>query len=254
MSEETYDLQENHNGNSVQQLSVGEAISGVFTEPSETFETIASTPRKNYWLIPVLISIALSLAATFLFMRDTELVDSVMDKQKVKLSEQFDKNVKEGKMSREDADKALEGISSKSTFFMLAGYGGAVLGPFIILFLLSIIYLVVLKIAKAEFDFGNVLNVVGLSAIIASLGGLLSMVVSIFTGRVSGIGLGLLFKEENIGVQMYAILSKIDIFQIWFYVVVAIGLSKIARISMATSAAIVFGIYIVYIIASSFLA
>lgn len=80
------------------------------------------------------------------------------------------------------------------------------------------------------------------------------MVVSIFTGRISGIGLGLLFKEENIGAQMYAMLSKIDIFQIWFYVVVAIGLSKIAKISMATSSAIVFGIYIVYIIASSFLA
>lgn len=254
MSDETFDLQQNGNENPAQQLSVAEAITGVFTEPSETFETIACTPRRNYWLIPVLISIALSLAATFLFMRDTELVDSVMEKQRAKLSEQFDKNVKEGKMSREDADKALEGISSESTFFKIAAYAGAILGPFIILFLLSIIYMVVLKISKADFDFGNILNVVGLSAIIASLGSLLSMVVSIFTGRISGIGLGLLFKEENIGAQMFAMLTKVDIFQIWFYVLISIGLSKVARISFGKSAAIVFGIFIVYIIASSFLA
>ncbi len=253
MSEDTFELQQENNGNEFQQLSPGEAITGVFTEPGETFETIASTPRKNYWILPVLISVVLSLAATFLFMRDAQLVDSVMDKQKAKLSEQFDKNVKEGKMSREDANKALEGISSESTFFKIAGYGGAVLGPFIILFLLSVIYMVILKISKAEFDFGNILNVVGLSTLIATIGSLLSMVVSILTGKISGIGLGLLFNEESIGAQMYSILSKADVFQIWFYVVIALGLSKVARIGFGKSAAMVFGVFIVYVIASSFM-
>ena len=253
MSEETFDLQQENNGNQLQQLTPGEAISGIFTEPGETFETIASTPRRNYWILPVLISIVLGLAATFLFMRDAQLVDSVMEKQKAKLSEQFDKNVKEGKMSREDANKALDGINSESTFFKAAGYGGAVLGPFIILFLLSIIYMVILKIGKAEFDFGNILNVVGLSTLIASIGSLLSMVVSIFTGKISGVGLGILFSEESLGAQMYAIVSKIDIFQIWFYIVIAIGLSKVARIGIGKSAAIVFGVFIAYIIASSFM-
>lgn len=236
-----------------QQLTVGEAMSGVFAEPGVTFQTMADTPRRNYWLIPIVISIVLGLAATILFMGDAELVQNVMDKQRNKLEAQFDKNVKEGKMSREDADKALEGISSGSSFFKIAGFGGAVLGPFIILFLLSTVYLVVLKISKAEFDFGNVLNVVGLSMLIGSLGALLAMIVSVFTGRITGIGLGLLFTEEGVGEQLYSILSKVDIFQIWFYAVISIGLSKIARIGIAKSAAIVFGIFIVYVIAASFL-
>lgn len=101
------------------QLSVGEAISGTLTEPSETFETISATPRRNYWLVPVLITIALSLVSTFLFMGDAELVQSVMDKQKSKLEADFDKNVKEGKMSREEADKALDSINPESSFSKL---------------------------------------------------------------------------------------------------------------------------------------
>lgn len=52
---------------------------------------------------------------------------------------------------------------------------------------------------------------------------------------------------------MFSLLSKIDIFQIWFYLLVAIGLSKIARISIAKSAGIVFGIFIVYAIVFSFI-
>ncbi len=235
------------------QLSVGEAISGTLTEPSETFETIAATPRRNYWLVPVLITIALSLVSTFLFMGDAELVQSVMDKQKSKLEADFDKNVKEGKMSREEADKALDSINPESSFFKIAGFGGAVVGPFLILFILSVVYMVVLKISRAEFDFGNVLNVVGLSMVVGAIGNVLGMVISILMGRVTGVGLGILFSEESVGTQMFSLLSKIDIFQIWFYLLVAIGLSKIARISIAKSAGIVFGIFIVYALVFSFI-
>jgi hypothetical protein len=245
---------EDNPGGGNQQLSIGEAIGGVITEPGQTFEAMANTPRKNYWLVPMLISVVLSLAATLLFMGDAELVESTMEKQKAKLEVQFDKSVKEGKMSREDANKALEGINAESTFFKIAGFGGAIVGPFIILFILSIVYMVVLKISKAEFDFGNILNVVGLSMVIASVGSLLGMVVSIFTGKLSGIGLGMAFQEESIGNQIYSIVSKIDIFQIWFYIVIAIGLSKVARVGFAKAASIVFGIFIVYVIAASFLA
>lgn len=234
-------------------LSVSEAITGVITSPAETFQTIAETPPRNYWLVPIIISIVLGLAATFIFMSDAELVQNTMDKQKEKLREQFDKNVQEGKMTREDADKALEGITSESSFFKVAGYGGAVLGPFIILFLLSVVYLIILKIMKAEFGFSNVLNVVGLSFIVASIGSLVAMVIAVFTGTISGVGLGLFFSEEAVGTKAFSIISKIDVFQIWFYALIATGLSKVAKIGMPAALAAVFGVYIVYAIASSFL-
>ena len=236
-----------------EELSKADAMAGVFTAPGETFETIASTPRKNYWIIPVLISIVVGLISTFLFMQDEELIAKTMEKQKQKMQEQFDKNIKEGKMTQEDADKAMSSMDPKGMFFKLIGYGGSVIGPFIILLILSVIYLIALKILKAEFDFFNVMNVVGLAMLIVAVGNLLAIVISVLKGEMSSVGLGLILSAETVGDKIHSLLNKLDVFSIWFYVIVAIGLSKIARIDMIRSSSIVFGIYIFYAVITSFL-
>jgi len=236
-----------------EELSNTDAMSGVITAPGETYETIANTPKKNYWLLPVIIFIIVNLVATFLFMSDKELVNKSMDKQKEAMREQFDKNVKEGKMTQGDANKAMESMNPAGIFFKAITFGGAVIGPFIMLLLLSVVYLLGLKIMKAQFDFTNVLNVVGLAILIVAIGNLISIVISILKGDMSSVGLGLLFSEESVGKKIYALLTKLDIFSIWFSVIVAIGLSKIARIDMIKSASLVFGVFIIYAVVTSIL-
>ncbi|MEO8209850.1 MAG: Yip1 family protein, partial [bacterium] len=178
-----------------EQLSNSEAMSGVITAPGETFETIANTPKKTYWLLPVIIFIVINLISTFLFMSDKELVTKTMDKQTAIMREKFDQNVKDGKMTQEDANKAMESMNPAGIFFKGIAYGGAAIGPFIMLLLLSVVYLIGLKVMKAQFDFTNILNVVGLAMIIIAVGNLLSMVISIIKGDMSSVGLGLLFSE-----------------------------------------------------------
>jgi len=234
-----------------EELSKGDAMAGVFTAPGETFETIAATPKKNYWIIPILITIVVGIISTFLFMQDAELVSSTMEKQKTKMAEQFEKNVKEGKMTQEDADKAMESMNPSGTFFKLIGYGGSVIGPFIILFILSLLYLIMLKIFKAEFEFVNVLNVVGLAMLITAVGSLISIVISVLKGEMSSVGLGLVLSQDTVGEKVHTLLTKLDVFSIWFYVVVAIGLSKIAKVDMIRSSSIVFGLFLLYAIATS---
>lgn len=237
--------------NSAEELSKADAMSGVFTAPSETFETIAAFQRKNYWLIPLLISIALGLVSTFLFMQDAELTAKTMDKQKLKMQEKFNENVKQGKMTQEEADKALESINPKGTFFKLIGFGGALIGPIIIFFMLSVVYMILLKIMKAEFEFTNIMNVVGLAFLIAAIGNIISMVISITKGDISNIGPALFMNAETSGEKVYSLLSKIDLFTIWFYTVIAIGISKIAKIDMIKSASMVFGIWLIYVVVAS---
>lgn len=234
-----------------EQLSTPEAMSGVITAPAETFETIANTPRKNYWLIPMLIAVAIGLVTTFLFMQDTELTAVTMEKQKAKMREKFSESVKEGKMTQEQADKALEGMNPKGTMFKVFGFGGAVLGPFIILLLLSVIYLIALKILKAQFEFTNVLNVVGMAFLIVAIGNLISMAISILKGNITTLGPAFFMNPETSGEKMYTLFSKTDLFSVWFYIVIAIGLSKIGRISIAKIAPVVFIVWIAYVIASS---
>ena len=90
------------------QLSITDAISGTFTSPGPTYETIEATPKKNYWLVSMIICVVLALISTFIFLNDTELVDKVMDKQKQKMYETMDERVKSGQMSKEDANVAIE--------------------------------------------------------------------------------------------------------------------------------------------------
>lgn len=236
-----------------EQLSNADAMSGIFTEPGETYETIANTPKKNYWIFPVLISVVIGLISTFLFMQDAELVSKTMEKQKEKMREKFQESVKQGKMTQEDSEKAMESMNPKGMMFKVFGFGGAIIGPFVILLLLSVFYLIALKIMKAQFDFMNILNVVGLAMLISGIGSIIAVVISILKGNLTSVGPGLLFSEESAGQKVYAMLTKIDLFSIWFYAVIAIGLSKIARVSIAKTAAVVFGLWIVYILVSSFL-
>ncbi|MDQ3021933.1 MAG: YIP1 family protein [Bacteroidota bacterium] len=251
MSEENFPNQESPE--QYEELSKTDAMAGVFSSPGETFETIANSPKKNYWIIPVLISVVVGLISTFLFFQDAELVNKTMDKQKEKMRERFEQNVKEGKMTKEDVDKAMESMDPKGNFAKIIGFSFAAAGPFIILFILSLIYFIILKVMKAEIDYSQILNVVGLSMLIATVGGLLGIVISILKGDMSSVGLGLLLSEATVGEKVYTLLNKLDVFSIWFYIVVAIGLSKVARIDMIRSASIVFGIFIVYAVVTSFI-
>lgn len=234
-----------------EELSKVDAMSGVFTAPGETYETIANTPRKNYWLMPVLIAIALGLVATVLFMQDAELFGKAMEKQTAKMREQFQKSVKEGKMTQEDMDKTMENMGANSPFVRIMGYAGALIGPFLILLVLSTIYFVALKIMKSQVDFVNVMNVVGLAMLIYTVGNVLAVVVSILTGNLTSIGLGLVMSEESVGEKVYGILTKLDVFSIWFYVVIAIGLSKVGRVSLGKTSLIVFTLFLLYVIVTS---
>lgn len=234
-----------------EELSKSEAMGGVFTSPGETFEIIGNTPVKNYWLIPVLVSIILGLIATFLFMGDAELAAKTMEKQRQKIREQMEEKVKAGAMTKEEADNALAKAESftntGSPFFKIIGFAGALVGPFLILFILSIVYLVILKIMKSQIEFTNVLNVVGLAMLITALGNLLGMVISIIKGDVSSIGLALVLNESSLGAKAYSLVSKLDVFNIWFYIVIGIGLSKVAKIDPAKSIIIAFIPFVLYV-------
>lgn len=242
---------------SIGPISVTDAITGVFTEPGETFKTIASTRKKNYWLIPVIICVIIGIISVFLFRSDEELMSKVMDKQYKKVEQQMEERVKSGKMSREEANTALERtqkfMDPKGTFVLITSYAGAVVGQFILLFILALVYLLVLKILKADFKFINILNVVGLSMLIYAIGSIIGTVLSVIIGDLSSLSFGLIIKEDMVGLNAAGLISKIDLFSVWFYSVISIGLSKISNAKPVVITIIVFALWILYAIITSLL-
>lgn len=238
-----------------EQLSVSDSIIGVITSPGETFETMVSTKKKNYWVIPVLLSIVIGVVVTFIFFRDVQLMSGIMDKQKAQLEKRMDEQVKSGKMSTEQSKQAIEQaekfMDPKSTFFQIMGYGGVVIVPFLMLFVLSLVYLLLLKALKADVDFGNLLNVVGLPMVITVIGSIVSLILSIVIGTVSTLSPALILNEGMVGAKMAEFFTKIDLMSIWYYFAVAVGLSKAAKISSGKSYGIVYGVWVFWIVITS---
>jgi len=54
-----------------------------------------------------------------------------------------------------------------------------------------------------------------------------------------------------VGLKMYELLNKIDLITIWFYIVIAIGLAKTAKISSAKAFASVFGVWVLWLLLTS---
>lgn len=233
---------------SVEQYSVTDAVIGVITSPGETFETIAVNKRKNYWLLPVIVSIIIGIVVTFIFFKDDQLISGLMDKQRSQLEKQMEEKVKEGKMSPEQSRQTIEQaekfMDPKSLFFQIIGYGGATIVPILMLFVLSLVYLLFLKMFKAEIDFGNILNVVGLPMVITVIGAIVGLVLSVLLGKISALSPALLYSDGKLG----DFLLKFDLFTIWYYAVISIGISKLAKIPSGKAYGMVFGVWLLWIL------
>ena len=238
-------------------LTKTDAIAGVFSEPGTTFSTIAKSPNQQYWLLPVIIFIIVNLISAFLFLGDDVLVSKVMDKQFRQVEQKMEEKVESGEKTQEEADRELKItekiMSPKSIFFIISIYGTGLVIPFVLLFALSLVYLIALKILKAEYVYANILNVIGLSFVILAIGKILDVVLSILTGDINTISAGLFFNEASVGESLYKFLMSIDAFVIWFLIIMVIGLSKISRIKSNVSYTLVFGVWVIWILITSFI-
>jgi hypothetical protein len=236
-------------------ITLGDAMAGVFSEPGDTFASVKKSQKKNYWLLPLLIVIIISILSSFLVMRDEELSAEIKDKQKAAMQEQIDKAVKEGKMSKEDADKQLEQSQKFMSGGMMMVFGviGSFFAVVVFFFLKGLIYWGSVKIFKGTAGFKDVLNVLGLAGLITSIQLIIDTVLAVLTGKLlTNIGPVLLFTEESVGKSMYKLIANFDLINIWYLVIVGIGLAKVSDLNSTKTIPLVFGLWIIWILLSSF--
>jgi|WetSurSiteA1Bulk_404760.scaffolds.fasta_scaffold11750_3 hypothetical protein len=243
---------ENPENEQIEPLSKSDAITGVISDPGETFETMAVTPKKNYWIIPVVITVIIGIITTFFIFKDEQIMSNTMEKEKVKLEKKMEDKVKKGKMTEEQARQSLEMagrfMDSKSYITQGIGYASTVLIPFLTLFVLAVVYLLALKIFKAEADFTQLLNIIGLATIVNAFGSIVTLILSIFMGEIATLSPALLVGSETAGDVLHGLFVKLDIFTIWFYVIIAAGLSRIFKLNTSKAYILVFGIWVFWLV------
>lgn len=236
-------------------ISLGDAMAGVFSSPGETYTAVKQSTKKNYWLIPLIIVIVVGVLSSILVLRDEELVSSIKEKQKTAMKERFDEAVKEGKMTKEEANEQME--RSEKMFsggmFVIFGIIGSLVSTLIFFFLKALIYWGALKIFKGSGTYTDTMNVLGLASLITAIQLIVDTVLAILMGKLMvNIGPVLLVTEESVGKSMYAFIANFDLVNIWYLIVVGIGLAKVSNLKSSVTISLVFGLWLAWVLLTSF--
>ena len=238
-----------------QDISLTDALSGVFTEPGNTFTDIKNSSKKTYWVIPIIILAIVTSLASFIVLNDEELSSEIKKNQIEAMKERFDKAVKEGQMTREQANEQLESTQKMfgGNMFIIFGILGGFFSVLLFFFLKALVYFGVFKIFKGTGTYLNMLNVLGIASVITSIQILIDSVLAIFTGRLFvNIGPVLLFTQEQLGKEMFTFIANFDLINIWYLVIASIGLAKVSNVKTSTSLVTVFVLWLIWILLTSF--
>jgi hypothetical protein len=209
-------------------MSFAEKLMNVFASPGELYENVRDTPpTTSNWLIPWIILIIVSIALNFVMMSNPSLTDQLG----ATMRHAMEKNVAEGKMTQEQADKAYEMMQPGTVYFTAFSLGGIVLWTFASLFALGLVYWLIGKSAmSATAPYMKMVEVVGLTFYISILEVIVTTLMMFALDRLSATpSLGLFVSDYDFTNKVHLLLSKVNIFTFWILAVTSIGLSKLFR-------------------------
>lgn len=221
-----------------EELSHSDKMIGIFTEPAKTFENVSKfPPRTKDWILPLIILLALVSITQIILMQNSEIKFQAKQKQMVKIQEQFDAAVEKGQMTREQANQQMDRISDQidqgtGPVRLIIQTVSIFIVGFIIFLIFSAIHLMLSKLVlKGEGSYSSALVSNGLAAYIGMLHVIIAAVLSLaFSRLMNDVNVATLIQADKFSIVGF-ILGKLDVFSIWAYIVIGIGLSKMFKAS-----------------------
>lgn len=238
-------------------ISLSDAMTGVFTEPRVTFEGVKNSRKRSYWLVPTILMIIFLIAASFMVINDEELYSEIKSTQTEAVKKRMEERVKEGKMSQEEMNQAIERtekfMDKSSPFFLVSAILGPLIGGFIILFLRALILWLVIKVFKGTASYMLVVCITALTGLIDVISTVINTVLAIVMGRLSvNIGPSLIFAKDSLSEDMMKFVSHFDLISIWYLIVLGIGLSAVSNLKSSKTIPAVFALWIIWVCLASF--
>ncbi|HYP28435.1 MAG TPA: Yip1 family protein [Blastocatellia bacterium] len=235
------------------QLGPAGRFSGVLFSPGEAFKDVN---RKPTWIAPLVISLVAALLGTFAFNAIVKPDWDRLGREGIKKRDaQMNTTTPPENVEREIAVMKVIG-----KFF-----------PLIAIVVTPIYYLVIagifalgLMLMQAKTTFKKIFSVVLWSGAVTSVVGTVVMLASLLVkdresldqinpmdpGNITATNLGA-FMPSDISAPLKAIATSLDIFTIWFLVLLTIGFAAIAgarKIGTGQTGALVFGLWIVWVL------
>jgi hypothetical protein len=204
-------------------------LANVFASPGEAFAGLIEKPvQHSRWLIPCIISALIVVSVVALMFTNETFREQMQTAQMA----QMDKAVDEGRMTREQADMAIEqmGGSGGTMFIVFGSIFGSI---FVLLFyVLGALFLwlgakIVLKTGEG---YGRHLEVYGIASWVGILGSIITIVMmlaldSIYATPSAALAVFDSFDPAN---TSHKWMRALDVFGAWQAVVAGIGISKVA--------------------------
>jgi hypothetical protein len=235
-----------------EELTHSDKMIGVFSEPSSTFEKISKFPIKTVdWLLPALL-IFLIICVTQVALNSNKAIHSqIVDKQMTKIQDGLDKQVADGKITSEQRQQQLDAIQDRMGNYgpiqIIFTFVGVFLVGFIMFFIMAGIYYLFVKfVLKGEGSYNSVLVASGLTFYIGMLGVIIAAILSFAFGRMMQDTSIASFMDSDRSTIAGFIFAKLDVIEIWGYIVLSIALAKLFKsASTAKYFITVFGIWII---------
>lgn len=227
-------IQNDQPKNDMEELSHTDKIVGVISEPTNLFTKLAFLNTKvSDWLLPLFALIVVAIAATFIYMSNPEIKLEMQQQQEKAMREQFDKMVESGQMTREQADEQLD-----NTMQMMGGSGmmqvfssiGILVVMLVWFFVFTTIAFLIAKfILKGDGSYSQAMTAMGLPLYITVLQSIILIIVGMLLGKMlTGLNPASLTGMDIKSLPGF-LLSRLDVFSIWFYVVLGIAFAKMFK-------------------------
>ncbi len=244
------------------ELSHSDKMIGIFTEPDNTYRQISKFPPKTIdWILPFILLLLVIAVTQILVMTNEEIYFQVKQKQKEQTEKMFNDMVEKGQLTREQADQQMERVDEqlnmgKTPVGMLLMVVSIFIFGFVMFFIISGVYFLFSRfVLKGDGTYKSAMVASGLTSYIAIISVILAAILAYAFGRLVGdVSVGSLMNADKTTFSGFA-LGKLDIFSIWGYIVLSIGLSRMFKSeSKGKYFAMVFGIWIVWSVLSFFIA
>lgn len=233
------------------ELNHTDKLVGVFTEPGTTFKRMSKVGVKTTdWLIPILVVIIISIISNYVMMSNPTIKYSIMEKQMTAIEERLDEMVEKGQMTESQKDEQLQQtrdfMENQGSTQMIFSTLGILIFTFVMFFIVSGVFFAVTKFGlKGEGVYKEAMGAYGLPHYIIVVQVIVMVILAFVLDRfIQGTSVAALMDSDKTTFVGW-ILSKLDIFSIWFYAVVAIGFAKMFKAeSYGKYFAMVFGLWL----------
>jgi Yip1 domain len=220
-------------------------MANVIAAPGEVFETIRTRePVLSNWLAPLVYSVIASIIFTWVAFSQPAVLQEMRQAQDAELARQ----VASGKLTEQQAAQAKAGIEKMQDYFKYIAVAGATFMPPLILFFGALVVWILGRIiCGGDYGYGKALEITGLANVIGLVTTAVTLPLVIIKGSINA-GPNLLTVIPNLQPATPAgtAAAFVNLGQIWWVVVLGIGLAKCGDGKAAKGIAATGGVYLFF--------